>query len=160
MNTTPDLDALINRFRIAARELFNTYFRVDDPYKNNGWSGAERFSDVEVLLFEKLVAEVAGLSIVGYGNLQPEIRVSLRQGLDHAPIMINRETDSGYWDHPIREVTPDAKLVFIRFFDWDQLDYRDNRYVRVQVEKWASHPEIEGKQALVNAGSVRFGRAP
>lgn len=58
---------------------------------------------------------------------------------DFAPIMFNREIQSGYWDHPLKEVTNDAKLVFVSFFDWDDLDYRDNRYVRVIVGEflWA-----------------------
>ena len=29
-----ELDALINRFRIESRELFNHYFRVEEPYAN------------------------------------------------------------------------------------------------------------------------------
>jgi len=32
-----DLDELINRFRLAGRELFNQFFRIPQPYENNGW---------------------------------------------------------------------------------------------------------------------------
>jgi hypothetical protein len=158
MSTRPDIDNLVNRFRLASRDLFNVYFHVNDPYKNDGWSAAERFSEVEVVLFEKLVLEAGHLSNVKYGTLHPEIQVALR-GTDHAPIMLNRDVDSGYWDYPVKEVTQDAKLLFVRFFDWDQLDYRDNRYVRVRVDQWPSHPETVGKHALINSQSVRFEKA-
>jgi hypothetical protein len=57
---------------------------------------------------------------------------------DAAPIMLNREIDPGYWDYSIQEVAREAQLTFICFFDWDQLAYRDNRYVRVRVDSWPS----------------------
>jgi hypothetical protein len=53
-----ELDALLNRFRIASRELFNHFFRVDDPYNNEeAWALEESYGEVETLLFEKLVLE-------------------------------------------------------------------------------------------------------
>lgn len=155
MSTIIDIDGLMNQFRLASRELFNQFFRVPDPYKNNGWLFEARFSVVQMTLFQKLVTEPASLANIEYGNLQTEILVELRD-CDVAPIMINREVDSGYWDHPKKEITKDARLVFVRFFDWDQLDYRDNHYVRVQIDRWPSHPETAGKHALIESQYVRF----
>ena len=157
MSTIMNIDEMMNRFRLASREVFNHFFRVSDPYNNDGWSFEERFSEVQAVLFKKLVTEPASLSDKGYGYLQPEILVELRS--ESAPIMLNREVDSGYWDHPIKEVTKDARLLFISFFDWDQLDYRDNRYVRVQMDRWSSHPETVGKHALIESQYVRFVKA-
>jgi len=94
------------------------------------------------------------LTHLAYGTLQPEILVELRS--DFCSIMLNREINSGYWDFPLREVTRDARLHFITFFDWDNLDYRDNRYVRVQVADWPSHPEAVGKDALIESQYVHF----
>ena len=152
-----NLDEMMNRFRLASREVFNHYFRVPDPYDNNGWLFEERFSEVQVVLFQKLVAEAASLSCVRYGCLQPEILVELRA--EQTPIMINREIDSGYWDNPIKEITKDARLLFISFFDWDQLDYRDNRYVRLQIDSWPLHPETAGSHALIESHYVSFAKA-
>jgi hypothetical protein len=70
--------------------------------------------------------------------------------------MLNREFSSGYWDYPLKEVTEEARLIFIRFFDWDQLAYRDNRYVLVQVQSWSAHPETVGKQGLIESQYVLF----
>ena len=121
-----NVDRSMQRFRTASRELFNTHFRIESPWENDGWSLEARFCRVEAVLFEQLVASPLGLSLAPYGELQTQIRVVLRGG-SLAPIMPNRETDSGYWDAKPNEVTADAELSFIRFFDWDLLDVRDNQ---------------------------------
>jgi hypothetical protein len=155
MSKIINIDEMMNQFRLASREVFNHFFRVSDPYNNDGWSLEERFSAVQAVLFKKLVTEPASLSDKEYGYLQPDILAELR-GSESAPIMINREVDSGSWDYPIKEVTKDVRFLFISFFDWDQLDYRDNRYVRVQIDHWPSHPETVGKHALIESQYVRF----
>jgi hypothetical protein len=159
MTTAIDIDELICRFRIASRELYNNFFMVANPYENDGWDFEQRFSDVEDLLFRKLVLEPASINGSKYGDLQSMILVQLRRG-EFAPIRLNREIKSGYWDYPISEVTKDANLFFLEFFDWDQLDYRDNQYVLVQVDHWPSHPETVGKRALIESRHVRFARSP
>ena len=132
----------------------------DTPTSEGGeaWDLEMRFSHVEEVLFDKMVCEPVNLTHVPYGNLQPEMVVELVS--DHCPIMLNREIDSGYWDFPLREVTRDARLCFIRFFDWDNLDYRDNRYVRVPVNDWPAQPEAIGKHALIQSLDVQFVPAP
>lgn len=156
-----DIDTCMDRFRLAGRELFNSYFRLPDPYANQsgGWELEERFGHVENALFESLVLAPASLPHVPYGQLQPGILVELRRA-QFAPIMINRDVSSGYWDHPITQITSDAKLAFVRFFDWDQLGCRDNQYVQARIEEWPAHPESKGKLALVEAQYVRFIRRP
>src|SRR5262249_48591588 len=134
------LDEAINRFRLASRELFNTYFRNPDPYKSweSSWELQEAFQEVEALLFKKLVIEPFKLSNIEYFDSQPRIQVVISG--DSAPIMLNREVDSGYWDHPQNRVSNDVTLFFKNFFDFDQLNYRDHLYVCVQVHEWTSHP--------------------
>jgi hypothetical protein len=149
------LDHSMTQFRLASRELFNGYFRVEQPYENGGWLLDERFSIVEEALFEQLVSEPHGLPEVKYGTNQPGIGVTLK-GSDFAPIMVNRAADSGYWDHPLREVTKEVRLSFLRFFDWDLVGVRDNQYIRVVVDHWPSHPEVEGFHALIGAQYIAF----
>lgn len=154
-----NLDAHLNRFRLASRELFNHYFRVEDASGNGtdpeAWGAQERFEEVETVLFDKLVLEPSQLAGPAYGQRNARIRVCLRSA-SFAPIMMNREVDSGYWDHPIREVTDDVTLEFISFFDWDQLHYRDHRYVRVVVAGWPSQPAAVGKHGLIESQYVRY----
>jgi hypothetical protein len=104
-----------------------------------------------------MVTEPASLSRIEYGDLQTEIIVELRS--DSAPWLLNRETNSGYWDAEPNEVTRDAQLKFKAFFDWDQLSYRDNIYVRVLVVDWPARPSVVGRDALIEAQYVRYVRA-
>jgi hypothetical protein len=151
-----DLDATMSEFRLASRELFNRHFRVANPYENGGWTLEERFTALQTVLFEMLVARPSELPLERYGLPQPRVSVSLRLG-DFAPLMINRGIDSGYWDHPIREIDREAALRFVSFFDWDQLGVRDNMYVRVVIISWPRASELEGKHALIGANYVQYG---
>jgi hypothetical protein len=72
------LDDAMTRFRLASRELFNGYFRVEQPYENGGWLLEERFAIVEQALFDQLVSVPHELPKVKYGKHQPKIRVILR----------------------------------------------------------------------------------
>jgi hypothetical protein len=110
------------------------------------------------VLFDQLVAAQVSLALGSYGTHQPDILVILR-GVDFAPVMINREVDTGYWDNPTVEITKDAQLSFVRFFDWDVLAVRDYQYVRVRIDAWSAHPEVIGKHALMEARSVVFDQA-
>jgi len=101
-----------------------------------------------------MVLEAADLPSSTYGFVNPKIIVEVKGTA--APAMLNREIDSGYWDYPLKEITQDAKLAFISFFDWDQLGFRDNTYVRVQVTEWQSHLETVGKHAFIEPLYVRF----
>jgi hypothetical protein len=144
-----DLNECMNSFRVASRELFNHYFRGD-------WDDEERFQVVQAALFEQMVLVPSSTEYIRYGNLNPNIRALLNANA--APIMINREIDCGYWDHPRTEITRDATLLFITFFDWDQLAVRDNKYVRVQVKECPEIPEIIGKHALIDCQYIMFER--
>ncbi|MYL85396.1 hypothetical protein GTA51_20130 [Desulfovibrio aerotolerans] len=150
-----NLDHNMNKFRLASRMIFNTFFHVENPYENDGWVLEERFCEIEEVLFQKLVTEPEGLMPVVYGDIQEEIAVRLRSG-DRASIMINRDVKGGYWDYPIKEITQETELVFIMFFDWDSLEYRDNRYARVRIKRWPSHPEVTGKDGLIETQSISF----
>jgi hypothetical protein len=154
------LDQRMRQFRVASRELFNNYFRLAEPYPTTeeGWILEEQFQDVQKLLFQKMVAEPEQLKHVEYGKPQQEILVMVGSEWG-VPWMLNRETNSGYWDDPLDRVTRDARLIFISYFDFDQLGFRDNQYVRAQVANWPAHPETLHKHALIEAQYVRFTRS-
>jgi hypothetical protein len=69
------------------------------------------------------------------------------------PISINRTSRrSGYWDDPVQSVRPgDVILSFVRFFDWDELGYRDFEYIEVTIDSFHSHPHLIGRFALLQA---------
>jgi hypothetical protein len=104
------LDERMQRFRIARGELYNNFFAVPDPWNNDGWIMAERFAEVEQVLFRKLVFEPTpeGMSH-GCAHFDVELAIQVVLNSPFCPIMINRAIDSPYWDHPIKEVTPNLR---------------------------------------------------
>jgi len=48
------IDELMTQFRLASRELFNHYYRVEDPYNNDGWALERRFAQVQELCSKPL----------------------------------------------------------------------------------------------------------
>lgn len=154
-----NLDERMKRYRTASRELYNNYFRIDDPWHNDGWIYEERFRQVQQVLFEKLVLESDQFSVKhGCAHTDVHIKIMVKLSDQYAPVMINREINCGYgyWDYPIKEITKDAQLLFISFFDWDQLEIRDNQYVHVLIEQWQSHTDTVGRHALIEARHVKY----
>lgn len=65
--------------------------------------------------------------------------------------MVNRDPtqSDGYWDYPVERVrSTDANLRFVRWFDFDELAFRDFRYYLVRVET-AVRGDIVGRAALI-----------
>ena len=151
-----DLDQLMNRFRLASRHLCNHYFHPPD-WDDNEWNVVEYFEEVERLLFENLVLCPAGLDLIEYGQPNPNIVVALRRPGD-VPIMINRDRGaaSGYWDHPTKTIASTTAMIFVEFFDWDQLAYRDHRYAHVVITAHPSLAELVGHHALIETQYVRY----
>ncbi len=68
--------------------------------------------------------------------------------------MINRTIPAaGYWDHPIQRVKSDeTDIRLISLFDWDEIGFRDMRYLRVRIVA-SPHKELIGRDALIEADS-------
>lgn len=154
-----NMDRLVNKFRVASRELFNNHF-LETFLENEDWAFHEHFTLIEEHLFLALVTSISGISEVTYGRVQPEILVTSKPEAAHGiPIMLNREIDSGYWDHPIDVAIPGCIFLFVSFFDWDEMSYKDNRYVRAIVRAWPENPALIGKHALIETHHVSYSKA-
>jgi hypothetical protein len=71
----------------------------------------------------------------------------------HVEIHINRERQrsSGYWDHPKKRIAQgDATMLLSRFFDWDEIAFRDFRYLQVLITSVASEADIANHWALLD----------
>lgn len=153
------MDKLVNEFRLVSRELFNNHF-LEEILASEDWDFHEQFTLIEEQLFFALVTMRSEISKITYGLPQPDILVSSRfEKVCGIPIMLNREIDSGYWDHPVKQADPDCVFTFVRFFDWDQRSYQDSRYVRVIVKDWPANPALVGKHALIETDSISYGKA-
>ncbi len=157
------IDDLINKFRVASRELFNNYFRIENPWskenQEEAWYRQNRYLEVEKTLWQQLVLDMAEIDGPGYESNEAHPKIRLKIKSDIGPIMLNREFHSGYWDYPIKEVTNKAVFSFVCFFDFDNLSIRDNQYVRAKLIEWPAHPEAIGKHALLDANNVVYSLA-
>ncbi|HYL85229.1 MAG TPA: hypothetical protein VE263_13415 [Candidatus Angelobacter sp.] len=148
-----DVSGIFDHYRTSARAIWNTAFWPDEDFRN--WDSIDQFHEIEKLLFEELVlAKVEKdwpfqdlfRNAIPFFNVVP----SLVHG---TTILIQKPRPgaaTGYWDDPVNFVKPgEAKLLFIAYFDWNQMDYIDLRYYRVQIASFDAHPELVGREALI-----------
>lgn len=153
------MDNQVNQFRLASRELFNNYF-LEEFLINEDWDFYEKYTSLEELLFSALVTSRTGIDEVTYGLPQPQISVIPDPlATSGIPIMLNRDIDSGYWDHSISCAIQGCTFTFISFFDWNERSFKDHRYVRTIVKEWPNNPELIGKQALIETHYVLYKKA-
>ena len=150
------LDPLINRFRLASRELYNNHFSIEPPEDFDAWDWCENFYDVERALFRALVIHPSPLSKAEYGARNQQIRVVSQT--DTTPILINRLDDRqhGYWDCPINQIDRTAVLQFVYFFDFDRSKPKDNQYAMVWIESFPGHEIVSGRYALIEHQYVSY----
>jgi hypothetical protein len=158
-----DITDLMQRHRECSRHVWNTYFWPQAEAEDD-WDLRDRFEDINVKLFSSLVlwplereekeptpAYWQPLHPVPFIRVVPENLCS-----DSCPVLINREIDSGYWDHPITNVAAsDIDMRFIHYFDWSNIGYREFEYLRVVIVASLAHPELAGRHALVKPLNVR-----
>jgi len=156
-----DITERFLEFREAARHLWNVYFRQDS--KSPDWDERDEFSEAYVALFNAMVRYqlppgAASIPHLGSGESTAlpgyHVVFSLSEIL---PLMINRDIPAaGYWDHPTQQVEgTSVRLGLVSIFDWDQLGFRDFRYLRVRIMT-SSDPGLVGRDALVEAGACRL----
>jgi hypothetical protein len=147
-----DVSNIFDHYRVSARAIWNTAFWPDPELRN--WDSIDQFDEIQRILFNELV-----LGKVDRDWPFPDLfRIAIPffqvSPSGHVPIMIQNprsETATGYWDHPVNLIEPgQAELRFISYFDWDRMDYAELRYYRVNVAGFDSHPELTGREALID----------
>lgn len=147
-----DVGNIFDHYRVSARAIWNTAFWPDPDLRN--WDSIDQFDEIQRILFSELVLgkvdkdwpfpDVFRIAIPFF-QVSPTCRV---------PIMIHNprsETATGYWDHPVSLIEPgEAELLFISYFDWNRMDYAELRYYRVRIAGFSSHPELTGREALLD----------
>jgi hypothetical protein len=148
-----DVRSIFDHYRVSARAIWNTAFWPDQDFRN--WDSIDQFHQIEKLLFqERILAKVDREWPLQdlFKNAIPFFRVipSLDRG---TPIMIQNPrlgAPTGYWDDPVNLVKPgQVELLFIAYFDWDQMDFIDLRYYRVKIASFDAHSELVGREALI-----------
>lgn len=151
-----DITQLMNRYRECVRHLWNEYFWTDAE-TDKDWDLGDEYDQVAVELFSSLVLRKIGrddVNLALYRVVPRNPLLFLRVEVDsRSQVMINREIDSGYWDHPLNFVEKDElDLRFISFFDWDDLGFRNFELYLARIHASDKHPELVGRNALLPAG--------
>lgn len=156
-----DVSSIFDHYRISARAIWNTAFWPDAEFRN--WDSVDQFDEIQRILFCELVLAKLGRewpTLDVFRISVPFLRVV--PSIDPAPIMIQNprpDKPTGYWDHPLNRISPgEAEMHFLRYFDWNRLDYADFRYYLVKIARFDTKPELAGRQALIDRqhASVRM----
>jgi hypothetical protein len=147
-----DITDRMYAYRECARVLWNMGFRTD-AVPDLDFDAVDAYRDVCRRLFNAIVLEPIGaIARVPTGRREPFIGLQISPRFDPVPAMIRRPTDQGiYWDDPVKELkTQGLSLVFIDFYDFDDFGYIDLRYYLVRVLRCGDHPELVGRDALID----------
>jgi hypothetical protein len=146
-----DVRGVFDHYRVSAMAIWNTAFWPDADFRN--WDSVDVFDRIQRILFTELV-----LAKVDKDWPEPDIfktAIPFFHVLPsfETPIMIQNprsERETGYWDHPVTRIKPaEADFLFIAYFDWNRMDYADLRYYRARIAQFAAHPELVGRDALI-----------
>ena len=158
-----DVTACLASYRECVRHLWNGHFLKAVQSSSDKWALRDEFDDACSILFGSLVAAPVGAAAAHDAreilsrSREPVARViDWLHVVPHTtpagvPIMINRDPveESGYWDHPVRQiVATEVSPRFVRWFDFDELGFRDLKYLLVRIAS-ASREDIVGRAALI-----------
>src|SRR5712671_822726 len=97
-----DVTQIMQTYRECVRNLWNTYFRVEDPVSSD-FNAVARFEEIRTLLFSELVLIKLGKhSNTREDERQPWTFLRVMPITTPVPIMVNRPSTDGnkYWDDP------------------------------------------------------------
>jgi hypothetical protein len=148
-----DISDVFDHYRLSARAICNTAFWPDPDFRN--WDSIDQFHEIEKLLFRDLVLAKVDRDwplCDLFVNAIPFFQI-VPSHMHGTPIMIQKprpEAPTGYWDDPVNLIKPkEAELLFIAHFDWNEMDHIDLRYYRVKIVSFDAHPELVGREALI-----------
>ena len=168
MNTT-DISVLIANYRDAARTLWNSHFlRAWDRDlpgfgQMNDWDFRDRFEDLCVELFSKLVLMPAGAPTL---KIWPAYRgdaipLSELKVLPNGDVELRvAEAEGNSFRSYDRDLTNakdvDLDMRFLSFYDYDVLGIREFEYCHCVVAASADRPQYVGRNVLIRSTSARY----
>ena len=146
-----DITDLMNIYRECSRHLWNTYFSG----RENSGGSLDAFSQITPLLFEGLIEnELNYESEANVDELAPPVLKVVPR--ERSPIIIkflNKPGENNCWGEgkDIYVNSEEIELDFVDYFDWSQWPIREFHFYRCRIVRFASHPEFEGREALIEA---------
>jgi len=143
-----DVTALFQTYRECARHVRNTYFST---IATEDWNTAESFDQINDVLFRQMV--LYRLETTYAKRLDTAVednKILIVPGSLYMPVMIARDKQGGYWDHPVKELEPGfATISFKSYFDWDEHDLIDYRYYKGIILESSRYSNIVGHEVLI-----------
>ena len=150
-----DITELMNAYRECSRNLWNVYF---SKRKDIG-DALDVFGQIRELLFDSIV--LSELCYEGEAEGEDIPAPALRVVPQRSVILIKRLSEpgqAGYWDQEKDLVVgpTEITLAFLDYFDFAQLPIMDFRYLRCRVLRFPSHPDYEGREALLEVSGAKI----
>ena len=154
MNLTEEIKLYLE----TVRHLWNSYLRRDAD-----WDSVDAFKDICLKIYEEQI--IARLNINAPPiPIESELPVLNEYRIyskfeNSLPLYVNRDIPpSGYWDHPINWIKSgdNHSISPICFYDFDVRGWRKMEYYRVRIKKCISHPELDGRDALIKCDDVEI----
>jgi len=146
-----DVSGVFDHYRVSARTIWNTAFWPDADFRN--WDSVEQFYEILRILFRELVLGKVDKDWPLHDIFEIAMPFFHVVPSHDVPIMIQNprsDRQRGYWDHPVNRIKPaEAELHFLAYFDWNRMDYADFRYYHVEIASFDAHPELVGREALI-----------
>src|SRR5262245_33409722 len=159
-----DVTSLMLRYREASRHVWNSFLRSESRLQGPGihdWEALKQILFTALVLrncgHDRCAAALLAPDRYGFSWIKPIVHLHVVPVTD-VPVMISRDATPhcGYWDHPIKRVSPnDVDLRFIDFFDFDQSGYIDFQYYLVSIESSSKYPNLQGHRALIEILNAR-----
>jgi len=152
-----DLNKRMNDFRLASRELYNQYFFSED--REQASEAEERHSILLEYLFQYMVLEPENIKGSEYFEENKKLLVALKNR-NTGYYQIEVEKSQGQWSiEKIPCSLGSPELFFQCYFDWDDLDIKDNKYVKGTLKSCPGVEHFVGKNCHFDAGEVVFKKA-
>jgi hypothetical protein len=151
-----DITKTMHEYRECVRGLWNRFLLPNAP--RSDFDAVERFQDLSAQLFDELVLRPLAAPFQQRTRSTPYAFLRVQPTSEPAPLMINRTAPrGGYWDEPITGLACSGlSLAFVEYFDWDDFDYIDLQYYRIVIEACDEHPQLIGREALMEVHHARI----
>ncbi len=150
-----DITELMNTYRECSRSLWNVYFsgRADIG------GSLDAFGQIRQLLFDVLIiSELSSETEAGGEDTAPPVLKVVPK--ERAPILIQRLSEAGqatYWDQEKDMLVGPRHITtaFLDYFDFSYVPIQDFHYYRCKVLSFPSHPNYEGREALLEVSDAK-----
>ncbi len=146
-----EITALMNTYRECSRNLWNVYFAG----RENVGHSLDTYEPIRKMLFDSLVVDELSYEGTAEGPDVPP--PALRVVPKHRALLLVKALsapgEASYWgqERDLYVDSDDITLAFIDYFDFSNVSLRDFQYYRCKVLRFSSHPQYEGREALIQA---------